>query len=91
MTHRTVKSLAEAAKPEDLFRGQWQHNRTSVPTSTSPNWMNAGTRAAPTPGSSGKRSFPWAIEAATAGSAPTCDRSAPRHGRTPRNRLHPAW
>ncbi|WP_420856905.1 transposase [Streptomyces populi] len=30
MTHRTVKSLAEAAKPEDLFRGQWQHNRTCV-------------------------------------------------------------
>ncbi len=30
MTHHTVKSLADAAKPEDLFRGQWQHNRTSV-------------------------------------------------------------
>ncbi|GAA5064832.1 transposase [Streptomyces similanensis] len=30
MTHRTVKSLADAAKPEGLFRGQWQHNRTSV-------------------------------------------------------------
>ncbi|MEV6424929.1 ISL3 family transposase [Streptomyces sp. NPDC051662] len=30
MTHCTVKSLADAAKPEDLFRGQWQHNRTSV-------------------------------------------------------------
>ncbi|WP_326693255.1 MULTISPECIES: hypothetical protein [unclassified Streptomyces] len=28
MTHRTVKSLADAAKPEDLFRGQWQYNRT---------------------------------------------------------------
>jgi hypothetical protein len=30
MTHRTVKSLADAAKPEDLFRGQWQHSRISV-------------------------------------------------------------
>ena len=30
MTHRTVKSLAGAAKPKDFFRGQWQHNRTSV-------------------------------------------------------------
>ncbi|MFI8281174.1 hypothetical protein ACIGBH_41230 [Streptomyces sp. NPDC085929] len=30
MTHRTVKSLADAAKPEDLLRGQWQHSRTSV-------------------------------------------------------------
>lgn len=29
MTHRTVKSLADAARPEDLFRGQWQYNRTS--------------------------------------------------------------
>jgi hypothetical protein len=30
MTYRTVKSLADAAKPEDLFRGQLLHNRTSV-------------------------------------------------------------
>ncbi|MFJ6558214.1 ISL3 family transposase [Streptomyces luteogriseus] len=30
MTHRTVKSLADAARPEDLFRGQWQYNRTST-------------------------------------------------------------
>ncbi|WP_341869052.1 hypothetical protein [Streptomyces diastatochromogenes] len=30
ITHRTVKSQADAAKPEDLFRGQWQYNRTSV-------------------------------------------------------------
>ncbi|WP_239146497.1 ISL3 family transposase [Streptomyces sp. SID10815] len=30
MTHRTVKSPADAAKPEDLFRGQWQHNKTPV-------------------------------------------------------------
>ncbi|MEW2709523.1 hypothetical protein AB0948_31695 [Streptomyces koyangensis] len=30
MTHRTVKSLADAARPEDLSRGQWQHNRTSA-------------------------------------------------------------
>ncbi|MFD8825051.1 transposase [Streptomyces sp. NPDC059605] len=30
MTHRTAKSLTDAAKPEDLFRSQWQHNRTSV-------------------------------------------------------------
>ncbi|MFJ6561975.1 ISL3 family transposase [Streptomyces sp. NPDC091412] len=30
MTHRTVKSLADAARPEDLFRGQWQYNRSSA-------------------------------------------------------------
>ncbi|MEV5783734.1 ISL3 family transposase [Streptomyces sp. NPDC048448] len=30
MTHRTVKSLADAARPEDLFHGQWQYNRTSA-------------------------------------------------------------
>jgi hypothetical protein len=30
MTHRTVKSLADAERPEDLFRGQWQYNRTSA-------------------------------------------------------------
>ncbi|MFE2993031.1 hypothetical protein [Streptomyces sp. NPDC059262] len=30
MAHRTVKSLAAAARPEDLFRRQWQHNRTST-------------------------------------------------------------
>ncbi|MFC8256846.1 hypothetical protein ACFUNF_04110 [Streptomyces sp. NPDC057291] len=30
MSLRTVKSLADAVKPEDLFRGQWQYNRTSA-------------------------------------------------------------
>lgn len=30
MTHRTVTSLADAARPEDLFHGQWQYNRTSA-------------------------------------------------------------
>ncbi|MGY3199640.1 hypothetical protein [Streptomyces sp. TE5632] len=30
MTHRTVKSLADAARPEDLFHGQRQYNRTST-------------------------------------------------------------
>ncbi|GLW19694.1 transposase [Streptomyces sp. NBRC 13847] len=30
MTHRTVKSLADATRPEDLFHGQWQYNRTSA-------------------------------------------------------------
>ncbi|MYT15799.1 hypothetical protein YWIDRAFT_05282 [Streptomyces sp. SceaMP-e96] len=30
MTHRTVKSLADAARPENLFRGLRQYNRTSA-------------------------------------------------------------
>ncbi|MEE4423542.1 ISL3 family transposase [Streptomyces bugieae] len=30
MTHRTVKSLTDAARPEDLFRRQWQYSRTSA-------------------------------------------------------------
>jgi hypothetical protein len=30
LTRRSVKSLADAARPEDLFRGQWQYNRTSA-------------------------------------------------------------
>ncbi|MEV3933716.1 hypothetical protein [Streptomyces sp. NPDC049944] len=30
MTHRTVKGLADAVRPEDLFRGHWQYNRTSA-------------------------------------------------------------
>ncbi|WP_406483284.1 ISL3 family transposase [Streptomyces platensis] len=30
MTRRTVKSLADAAKPEDLFTGQYQFNRASA-------------------------------------------------------------
>lgn len=30
MTHRTVISLADAARPEDLFRGQWPYNRISA-------------------------------------------------------------
>jgi len=30
MTHRTVKSLADAARPEDLFTGQYQFHRASA-------------------------------------------------------------
>ncbi|MGX1761679.1 ISL3 family transposase, partial [Streptomyces lydicus] len=30
MTHRTVKRLADAAAPEDLFQGQWQHRPTKL-------------------------------------------------------------
>lgn len=30
MTHRTVKSLADAARPEDLFTGQCQFNRATA-------------------------------------------------------------
>ncbi|MFH8753940.1 ISL3 family transposase [Streptomyces rimosus] len=30
MTHRTVKSLADAARPEDLFTGQYEFNRVST-------------------------------------------------------------
>ncbi|MFE5480953.1 ISL3 family transposase [Streptomyces sp. NPDC056527] len=91
MTHRTVQSLANAAKPEDLFRGQWQHNRTSVLDTCKPyldeRWDEGCTNA----WRLGRRSFPWAIAAATAGSAPTCERSAPQRGRSPRSRRHPAW
>ncbi len=30
MTHRTVKRLADAAAPEDLFQGQWQNRPTKL-------------------------------------------------------------
>ncbi|WDT59722.1 transposase [Streptomyces sp. G7(2002)] len=30
MTHRTVKRLADAASPEDLFQGQWQNRPTKL-------------------------------------------------------------
>ncbi|MFC8373690.1 MULTISPECIES: hypothetical protein [unclassified Streptomyces] len=30
MTHRTVKSLVDAARSEDLFTGQYQFNRASA-------------------------------------------------------------
>ncbi|WP_107066670.1 ISL3 family transposase [Kitasatospora sp. NRRL B-11411] len=30
MTYRTVKLLADAARPEDLFQGQWQNRRTKL-------------------------------------------------------------
>ncbi|MFD8645464.1 hypothetical protein ACFV14_34740 [Streptomyces zaomyceticus] len=39
MTHRTVRSFADAAKPQDLFRGQWQHNRASVLDEVKP-WLD---------------------------------------------------
>ena len=30
MTDRTVQRLADAARPEDLFQGQWQNRRTKL-------------------------------------------------------------
>ncbi|MFF3190982.1 ISL3 family transposase [Streptomyces misionensis] len=30
MTYRTVQRLADAARPEDLFQGQWQNRRTNL-------------------------------------------------------------
>lgn len=30
MTYRTVQQLADAARPEDLFQGQWQNRRTKL-------------------------------------------------------------
>ncbi|MFE0887316.1 hypothetical protein [Streptomyces rochei] len=54
-THRTVKSLADAARPEDLFRGQWQYNQTPAIDEYKPYLDERGTKTAPTPGSSGRR------------------------------------
>ncbi|MFE5403193.1 hypothetical protein ACFQ9Z_17995 [Streptomyces sp. NPDC056580] len=64
VTHRTVISLADAAEPEDHFHGQWQYNSTSVLDECKSYLDERCTRAAPAPGSSGRSSFPWAIEAA---------------------------
>ncbi len=36
MAHRTIKSLADAARPEDLFTGQYQFNRASAPDECKP-------------------------------------------------------
>ncbi|WP_327364184.1 hypothetical protein [Streptomyces sp. NBC_01296] len=36
MAHRTIKSLADAARPEDLFTGQYQFNRASAPDEYKP-------------------------------------------------------
>ncbi|MFF4345655.1 transposase [Kitasatospora sp. NPDC001540] len=54
--------------------------RTGLPcsTSTSPTSTTAGTRAAPTPGSSGRRSSRSATRAAISASVPICGRSGPR-------------
>ncbi len=92
MTHRTVKSLADAAKPEDLFRGQWQHDRTSVLDEYKPyldeRWDEGCTNA----WKLWEEIVPLGYRGSSYGrSAPTCERSAPRHGRSPRNRRHPAW
>ncbi|MYW15064.1 hypothetical protein GT039_05530 [Streptomyces sp. SID2955] len=57
--------------------------KTGLPssTTTSPTWKTAGTRAAPTPGSYGRRSCRSATRAATSAFAPTCTTSAPHRGR----------
>ncbi|MFD0007171.1 hypothetical protein ACFVJ4_32735 [Streptomyces sp. NPDC127178] len=79
MTYRTVKQFAGAATPEELFTGQWQNRPSS--TTASPTWTTAGARAAPTPGSCGRRSCHSATRAATSVFAPTCTTSAPHRGR----------
>ncbi|MER0477503.1 transposase [Streptomyces sp. Edi2] len=53
MTHRTVKRLADAAAPEDLFQGQWQNRPTKL-DDFKPTCTNVGPRAARTRGPSGR-------------------------------------
>ncbi len=85
MTHRTVKRLADAVAPEDLFQGQWQTDPRSS-TSTSPTWTTARTRAAPIPGHWGGRACRSATRAATSEFAPTCGRNASHLDRFPPGR-----
>ncbi len=88
MTLRTVKSLADAEKPEDLFRGQWQHNRTSVLDEYKPyldqRREEGCTNALEALG--GDRSLGLSRQLRPGQRLQT---SAPRHGRSPRNRRHP--
>ncbi|MFE3684053.1 transposase [Streptomyces sp. NPDC059095] len=87
MTYRTVKLLADATAPEDLFRGQWQ-GRPPCSMSTSPTWTIVGTKAAPTRGRHGRRSCRSATRAATSELAPTSAPSASRQIQSLRHRLH---
>ncbi|WAP60643.1 transposase [Streptomyces sp. S465] len=91
MTHRPSRASPTLRSRKTSFAVSGSTTGPPSSTITSSTWTNAGTRAAPTPGNSGRRSFPWAIAAATAGSAHTCERSAPRHGRSPRSSRHPVW
>ncbi|MEW1906677.1 MULTISPECIES: hypothetical protein [unclassified Streptomyces] len=81
MTHRTVKSLADAAKPEDLFRGQWQHSRTSVLDEYKPyldeRWDEGCTNA----WKLWEEIVPLGYRGSYGRVTPTCERSTPRRGR----------
>ncbi|WND23486.1 ISL3 family transposase [Streptomyces janthinus] len=70
MTSRTVKRYADAARPDDLFIGQWQA-RTSVLDEYKPYLDDRWDEGCPTPGNSGKRLCRSAIRAATSAFAPT--------------------
>ncbi|MFH9727484.1 ISL3 family transposase [Streptomyces sp. NPDC017254] len=66
MTHRTVKSLADAARPEDLFTGQYQFNRASVLDEYKPYLDERWNEGCTNPGNSGRRSSRLVTRAATA-------------------------
>ncbi|MFR9793788.1 transposase [Streptomyces sp. MB22_4] len=91
MTHRTVKSLADAAKPEDLFRGQWQHSRTSVLDEYKPyldeRWDEGCTNA----WKLWEEIVPLGYRGSYGRVGAHLREKRTRHGRSPRNRRHPAW
>ncbi|MFF3319964.1 ISL3 family transposase [Streptomyces sp. NPDC003035] len=91
MTHRTVKSLADAARPEDLFRGQWQHNRTSVLDEHKPyldgRWDEGCTNAW-TPW---EEIVPLGYRGSYGRVSAYLWESAPHRGRSPHSHRHPAW
>ncbi|MFE4255005.1 transposase [Streptomyces sp. NPDC056910] len=90
LTCRTVKLLADATTPEDLFHGQWQ-GRPSVLDEYGPTWTTAGTRGAPTHGRHGRRSCHSATKAATSEFAPTSAPNAFRSTRAPHPRPVAGW
>ncbi|WP_405563010.1 ISL3 family transposase [Streptomyces phaeochromogenes] len=80
MTWRTVKQLADAARPEELFTGQWQ-NRTSVLDDYKPyldeRWNEGCTNA----WKLWEEIVPLGYKGSYQRAAPTCTRSAPHHDR----------
>ncbi|MGW7258713.1 ISL3 family transposase [Streptomyces sp. NPDC054834] len=76
MTYRTVQRLADAARSEDLFQGQWPNRQTKLDDFKPylhERWAEGCMNA---PGTSGKRSRRTAIPAATEPSVVTSSRFA---------------
>ncbi len=91
MTHRTVKSFADAARPEDLFHGQWQYNRTSALDDYKPYLDDRWNEGATNAWKLWEEIVPLGYKGSYGIVSAYIGRSAPHPEQSPHSHRHPAW